>query len=124
MTTQLNEKTTKNNPWKSATLCLIMALAAPAYAMSKVESLLKLATENKEATAAELQAIYMPWMIHVSKVAVALVVISLIAGVINIVLVTKGGRKWTLIFSSIGILASLAVIVILAIAWMNIGGQS
>lgn len=124
MTTQLKEKTSRSNPWKSASLCLATALAAPTYAMLTTESIAKLVIANKDATEAELQAIYKTWVMDVWKVALALGAVSLIAGIINITLVAKGGRKWTLIFSSLGILASAAVVAMLAVALTKLGGQS
>lgn len=123
MNTQLTDKIDKPNPWKSATLCLAMAIAAPSYFMTKFVNLMDSQQGDNRPYTDELRAIFNSQVWDFSKVTIALAAVSLIFGILNIVFVMKGGKKWTLILSLIGILISLAVIGLLVFGWAKINAQ-
>ena len=124
MNQELAGKHKKPAPWKSAVLCLGAAIAGPAYGLSQMETFLKLINANREASNAELEVLITPLFVNVTTVIVPVVVVALVAGILNIIFVTRGCSKWPLIVSSIGILISIGALGMLFFAWMNMGGNS
>ena len=123
MNQELTEHLKKPSPSKSAVLCLVAATAGPAYGLSKMGAFSSLVRANPEASEAELKVLLKPLFVNTSTVLVPILIIALVAGFINIFLVKRGGRKWTLMISLTGILISVSTLGILAFIWMNMGAK-
>lgn len=114
----------KSTPWKSAILCLALAIAGSVYASRQVATIVQLSKEKTGASEAELEAIFNPLLASTSTVVGSIMAVATIAGIVNVILVMRGGRKWTLVISLIGMLFSLGVLGMIAMALLNRGGHA
>ena len=117
MNQELTDKHKKPTHWISALYSISAALAGVGYFFWVITTLLQKANKGISDAVLSRELWSNAWVV------IAVLVTALIAGLVNIVFVLKGGRKWTLIPSSIGILISIGAIVFIAIAWMNHGGK-
>lgn len=62
-------------------------------------------------------------MWHHAWIVIPFLVTALLAGFVNIILVARGGRKWTLIFSITGVLLNLGALVFFGKAWLELNGK-
>ncbi len=122
MNPQLTDQPKKSNPWVSAFVCLGASIAAPSFAIAKFAEMLSKFSAYPKASEAELKSIAAPYISSLTATSLPILAVAIIAGILNIVFVMKGGRKWSLIISSIGILISLATIGLLTITWMKVHG--
>jgi hypothetical protein len=110
MNQQLTDQPKKSNQSKYALLCLGASIAGATYGLSNIVALFNQYDGSRAYTKAEHTAFVAPWFSNFYTVIAPILVVAIIAGIL-----TKGGRKWTLISSWVGILISLGTIGVFAI---------
>ena len=124
MNPQLTDEPKRSNPWKSALVCLGASIAGAAYGTTIMVSSIQKFDPNRIYKKDELIALFAPATSNFMTVIGPILGVALIAGILNIVSVVKGGRKWPLVISFAGILIALITIGVFAIIWMKIHGES
>jgi hypothetical protein len=117
MNQQPTNQVKRSTPWFSSLYSVGTALAGTGYLLWRAN----IAMEKAGGGVPDPEITSELWS-HI-WIVVAILVMAIAAGILNVVFVAKGGRKWTLIPSSIGILTSLGVIAFIAYSWMNQVGK-
>ena len=117
MNNELTDQQKVTTPWVSAAYSLCAACAGEGYSVSQFATLIGKANEGvaeAELTQEFLGGVWIP---------IAILATALLAGILNIFFVMRGGRKWPLILSCLGILTSVLSMAFLALLWIKQSGR-